>query len=154
MKNFTKKLLLLLTISSLIYSCSDDQEFNNREKNSTNQRSLKKDELTNIVFCDDYSYFNLTNGHQMRSKVNLNWEANLQGMWPPGFTTYTIEFQVSYMINGNLVYGTVYEFFETFSTTETIFNVQYNSSQLGGSVSGKWRIKADDCEWSEWKSYY
>jgi hypothetical protein len=155
MKNLTKKLLLLLAILSFTYSCSVDQDFSNQENNFDQEgQSLKKGDLINIDFCDDYSYFDLTNGHQMRSGVELSWTANLDGLWPPGLVNYSVQFQESYMVNGTLVYGNTFNFIETFSSTETNLSVTYSSGELNGSISGRWRIKAADCDWSAWKQHY
>ncbi|WP_299884193.1 hypothetical protein [uncultured Lacinutrix sp.] len=170
-------LTVIFAVVLVFNSCSNEQEnFENEEQIFNKEIQNKelgpisntlylydiwnnsKGSLEQLAFCDYVEITSQTNGHQMRSRVNLNWTVSFNfppPPPPPGLVRYTVEFQPGISFGGILTYGTPYFFEEEFLSTQESISVNYSSlEELDGNVQGRWRVRVEDCEWSDWKDYY
>ncbi|WP_299884192.1 hypothetical protein [uncultured Lacinutrix sp.] len=155
-------LVLVLVFGFVFNSCSSEEVVFQEENNTLNTQGLEKTSsasLSNVLWCDGIYIISLTNGPQMRSRVDLSWDLESYFVNSED-VTFNIEFQVGVNSGGIPTYGESYIFNEhrTLSAGSGVlhtFTASYNAiSDLNGSVSGRWRVREEQCEWSDWKDHY
>ncbi|CAM1344762.1 hypothetical protein [Tenacibaculum amylolyticum] len=154
------KLLALLFVFGLVFtSCSESEaieEILENDQSTTFKQVQGKKALNANLFCDNVQISNLVNGPLMRSGVSLTWTVDNQLSGLPELVTYTVQFQVG--SGGISVFGQTFSFSEDeliFPGSQQTFTKHYSSlSQLNGHVSGRWRVRVEDCDWSDWKNHY
>ncbi|QNJ97308.1 hypothetical protein [Constantimarinum furrinae] len=143
MKNFKFPVFAFLVILTFS-SCSKNTEIYDDD--------ILADSVV-LGFCEDNYPINMVSGYPYRSRVELHYDTEYDGITPPLDINHEIEWSPS---TNELIYSFTKG---PFVQGQDNILITLQASEIGGATQGEWRVRMDagsgssNCNWSAWITY-